>query len=414
MVDMAHDLIQLKESDDVKSYGYWVDVEKSIQFTEHPTQTWIQAMPLGTFQHPVHGPIVISPERVAKFADNVNNKVRGQDLDIDYDHKELTTEAAGWVKAARADVSNPDESTNGLWLLVDWTVEAAAKIKSKAFRYFSPEFVDVWKHPVTGQVFKDVLFGGGLTNRPFLKGILPINLSEMTDSQTTTGDSTSSDGGKMDREFLELMARSLNIEFEESTSDADLKALLDAYEAPEANSDDIDDSDDTVDEDSEEPTADMVSASELKKLAEANPLVAKLLAEQAEDRKRLAVVETANKLAEVNVKLSELKTTKRTLTPVAQKKLSDIMVSAPQKLSDNVFTLVREILDGATVELGERGGAHNGGEADIDAGGAFEAEVTKLTEGENGMNYADAVEQVAADNPALFEEYRNASFAGKD
>ena len=41
------------------------------------------------------------------------------------------------------------------------------------------EFMDEFVHPRTGVKYHDVLNGGGLTNRPFLKGIAPVNLSEL-------------------------------------------------------------------------------------------------------------------------------------------------------------------------------------------------------------------------------------------
>ena len=116
--------------------------------------SWIQAMPLGKYSHPVYGEINITPEKVARFADNVNRKVRGTDLDIDYDHKEYNGEAAGWVKQA-------EPRTDGLWILVEWTAKAWEAIKSKAYRYFSPEFDDEWSNPKTGEKYTDVLFGGG-------------------------------------------------------------------------------------------------------------------------------------------------------------------------------------------------------------------------------------------------------------
>ena len=62
--------------------------------------SWIMAMPIGKYNHPVYGKIDITSDRVQRFAANVNNGVRGIDLDIDYDHKEYGGEAAGWVRQA--------------------------------------------------------------------------------------------------------------------------------------------------------------------------------------------------------------------------------------------------------------------------------------------------------------------------
>jgi phage I-like protein len=161
-------------------FGYFVDLS-TIQLSDD-RPSWIQAMPLGKYKHPFFGDIEITPERVKRFSDNVNNKVRGTDLDIDYDHKMTSGEAAGWVTAA-------DARTDGLYLLVDWTPKARQSIREKAYRYFSPEFTDEWEHPKTSVKYKDVIFGGGITNRPFLKDIAPINASELVlgDQVTNTG-----------------------------------------------------------------------------------------------------------------------------------------------------------------------------------------------------------------------------------
>ena len=166
-------------------FGNLIDL-RGLQFEDAGNgnfSKWIQAMPLGKYMHPMHGVIDITPERVARFADNVNKGVRGQALDIDYDHKQHNGKAAGWVQKAEA---RPD----GLWILVEWVKEAWDDIKSGAYRYFSPEFVDEWVHPASQSKFNDVLFGGGITNRPFLKGILPINLSEiLAESESETNES---------------------------------------------------------------------------------------------------------------------------------------------------------------------------------------------------------------------------------
>src|ERR1700759_1393587 len=114
--------------------------------------TWIQAFPLGTWQHPVHGEIKITPDRIKRFAENVTNGVRGQDLNIDYDHQ--GGEAAGWGRAAEG------RGQNGLWLSVDWSPTARTQLAEKKYRYFSPEYNDEWENPTQpGIKHQAVLFG---------------------------------------------------------------------------------------------------------------------------------------------------------------------------------------------------------------------------------------------------------------
>jgi hypothetical protein len=153
--------------------GYLVDTSNEDVFVagEKDSSSWIQAFPFGKWTHPEYGDIEMNADRAARMAAGINQGIRDQDLPINYDHGEQRKDAAGWVQ--RADV-RPD----GLWLNVEWTREAYQKIKDKAYKYFSPEYMNAWKHPASGQEFKDVFVGGALVNMPHLKGILPLNLAE--------------------------------------------------------------------------------------------------------------------------------------------------------------------------------------------------------------------------------------------
>ena len=302
--------------------------------------SWIQAMPLGKYSHPVYGEINITPEKVARFADNVNRKVRGTDLDIDYDHKEYNGEAAGWVKQA-------EPRTDGLWILVEWTAKAWEAIKSKAYRYFSPEFDDEWSNPKTGEKYTDVLFGGGITNRPFLKDILPLNLSEkfselegeknMTPEQikelfALLGLEDGADFEAMKAKFAELAAKNGNTE-----------------EKPDPNTEQA-----PVNSDNLVAT---LSEKEVKQLSE-NPVTAKLLAameaqnkqliEQGLQFKEMKIKETVAKLNETASK------TGRGLTPNTQTSLTEIYKGVDDKTASLVTKLFENFVNGsATVKLSE-------------------------------------------------------------
>src|SRR5438034_187333 len=134
-------------------------------------KSWIHALPVGEYNHPVYGKMSLTSEKITNFAENIKAKVRGIDPSINEMHGVSGDgPAAGWVKDADA---RPD----GLWLSVEWTPATAQAIKDKKWRYFSAEYRDKWTNP-QGKEFKNVIFGGALTNRPFMKNLLPINLSE--------------------------------------------------------------------------------------------------------------------------------------------------------------------------------------------------------------------------------------------
>lgn len=151
--------------------SYFIDL-RGVELSDKDL-TWLHAMPIGTYDHPVYGELSFTSERLGRFADNVKNGVRQIDLDIDFDHKQDVakgSQAAGWIKDA-------DVKDDGLWIGVTFTDDAQAEIKAGKWKYLSPEFQDTWKD-AKGNSHQDVLFGAGLTNRPYLKDLLPIAASE--------------------------------------------------------------------------------------------------------------------------------------------------------------------------------------------------------------------------------------------
>ncbi|MDQ7790252.1 MAG: ChaB family protein [Clostridia bacterium] len=130
----------------------------------------IQIMRTGSWDHPQYGKFTINEDHLQGFVDSFYSQVRGVDLAVDQAH-DPNKGAAGWFK---------DVSKRGgeLWAKIAWTSWGLSLIRNKIFRYFSPEFHFSWTDEETKKAHKNVLFGGALTNRPFLKGMDPIMLSE--------------------------------------------------------------------------------------------------------------------------------------------------------------------------------------------------------------------------------------------
>ncbi len=363
--------------------SYLIDLAK-IQLFDMATgnSSWIQALPLGNYHHPVYGDIKVTPDRITRFADNIKNKVREQDLDIDYDHKAKDGRAAGWVRDADA---RPD----GLWVLVEWTDAAASALRAKEYRYFSPEFADEWEHPKTKQKFQDVMFGGALTNRPFLKDILPINLSEVFNAEKGTN--------SMDplKEIAKLLGLSEDVPAEDV-----IKKLQEHIGQTKTLSDEMA----SLKQKLTEPKS--PAEDHLKKLAETDASVKLLLEEREANAKRLAALEMANKLSEVNLKLSEIdRDAKFVIPPAIKDQVRDLAISSPKETGEIVMKLLSELASKGLVELGERGGSRI--TTDEPASKQFSDKVTALMKANEKLDYADAVTQVAADNPELFEQYRH-------
>jgi phage I-like protein len=368
--------------------GYLVDCA-GIQLDEAGNTSWIQVFPLGHWDHPLYGPIDVDTERAKRFADNVNSNVRGIDLAIDYDH---VTEgpAAGWYREAQV-------RDDGVWAKVEWTPKALQHLQEKEYRYFSPDFVDEWQHPSTGQKYQDVLFGGGLTNRPHLKGILPINLSEVIDRAPQPPKPP--EGGKMNEALRKLLAEKLGLP--ETATEADIQTEMDKKKswqfsetissppAPPAN-----------------PNADLI-----KKLGEVSPelgtLVQGMQQQLAEQSVQLHASRIEGAVAKLEAKAREKG---HTLTPADRQQLTEALVKVPVQLAEFTTTFAETLLDAKLVKLGETAGAgsHNSGGNGGNGKTAterFGESIKSLMEADKNMVLREAMSKAAAKDPALYAEY---------
>ncbi len=367
--------------------GYWTNLSSiKLEESNDTAVSTFQAFPYGSYDHPVYGKIDFTPEKADDVVRNFNANARGIEIDIDYDHKAKTGEAAGWVKAA-------EKRADGLWLTVEWTKTAAQKIKEKAYKYFSPEFADKWKHPKTGTTYKNVLFGGGITNRPFLKDILPLNMSELFAEQHKE-----KEGNWMSNTLREKLG------LPEDATDEQVNAKVDELAAAAAAK---------VEPPKEEDNPQLIAASELteaiKKLSEENPAVA-LLAEQVQNMsKTLEIQAVALKLAETaNVvkKLSD-PVEGRQLPAVVVNQLSDILATSPKEVGDKIVKLFESFNAVGYVQLGELGHSRHSSD---DMTKKFNDIVTKIVS-DDKLEYADAVQRAAMLHPEMYSEYRQNSYS---
>jgi len=362
----------------------------------------MQAMPLGKYDHPVYGEINITPERVAQFAENVNKEVRGQKLDIDYDHKAYGGEAAGWVEKAEA-------RHDGLWLLVDWTKKAYELIKERAYRYFSPEFNDEWKHPKDGTTFQNVLFGGAITNRPFLKDILPINMSELFTGATPPAPTPApaptpdpSKGGRMDPKVLRAtLGLAEDATDEQVTAKlAELAARPVPQQAPDAPA---------------SPEEVMALVRQLSDV-QGNPALKALTDLAQAQQKQLATLVHERHVQLVEQRLTELDMAMRdkhlAVPPAVKDQLREILIKSPKELGEKVFNAYKATLDLGLIDMTERGWRRRGD--DKSPTQQFLSEVDVLMSKDPKMTYAAAATQVSRENPQLAEQYREDSYIPSD
>lgn len=132
----------------------------------------VQILRVGKFDHPIYGEFEITKQTLAEMKKNFDAKIRGVDVAFDYFHKS-DEEASGWPTELYL-----SEDGNELWAKVEWTNKAQQKLHEREIRYFSPDFAFKWQDPETGVTYNNVLFGGGLTNRPFVKDMAAIVAAE--------------------------------------------------------------------------------------------------------------------------------------------------------------------------------------------------------------------------------------------
>jgi cell division protein FtsB len=132
----------------------------------------VQVLRVGKFNHPNYGLFEITDKVLSDMKQNFDKRVRGIDVSFDYYH-ESHGDASGWVKSLELSADKSE-----LWAEVEWTPIAAKKLADRELRYFSPDFAFKWTDPEGGAEYKNVLFGGGLTNRPFVKEMKAIVADE--------------------------------------------------------------------------------------------------------------------------------------------------------------------------------------------------------------------------------------------
>lgn len=140
----------------------------------------VQVMRTGTFHHPMYGKFSIKEgdldSMVKNFAEH--RPKAPTELVVDYEHQSTTpmqkAKAAGWIKGL-------ERVKEALFMLVEWTGEAAKAITANEYRFISPEFNLHYTDKETGKDIGPTLLSAALTNRPFLEGMGPVMLSETLD-----------------------------------------------------------------------------------------------------------------------------------------------------------------------------------------------------------------------------------------
>jgi phage I-like protein len=350
----------------------------------------IEVLRVGRWDHPKYGSFEVTLNELNGFIKSFEDNVRGIQIAFDLEHGETShgTEAVAWVKKLSKD-------GNRLLATVEWTELGLSKVAKGQYRYFSPEFVFKYEDPETGQTYNNVLMGGSLTNKPFIKRMAPILLSEEVYSETLSDIGVTSISTKKKEE------QSMNKEL--------LKALKLSENASQA---DID-------------GAIKKQLEEAKKLSESITSLNKKIedlekgATSKEDEIK-ALKEDKDKAANENIKLADrIVTIEKQLLEEEWKKLSEDTIAAGKMtpamaekfkasfMKDKEGTkALMETLQ-PIVKLDEQGSAHGEGEVNTSqAGTKLHDKVIKLMETEKITDFNVAMQRIVASEPELYNQYR--------
>jgi len=119
--------------------------------------------------------INITKEMLEGVKSNFDSNIRGIDIALDcntHDNDEGEKPAAAWLKTLEI-----SEDGLNLYGMVELTDTGKKITKGKEFKYLSVELSPIYQDE-SGKMHNNVLLGGTFTNRPAVKGLDPIKLSE--------------------------------------------------------------------------------------------------------------------------------------------------------------------------------------------------------------------------------------------
>lgn len=127
-------------------------------------------VPIVREMHPEHGLVEVTPETVARMAENVRAEVKTYHgklpVLIDHDPKRG---AAGWITGVETDSA-------GLWGEIEWNEQGVAAIEHQEFPFISPEWRPLWTDSRTGETYHEVFEGAGLVVRPQFRDLPPATV----------------------------------------------------------------------------------------------------------------------------------------------------------------------------------------------------------------------------------------------
>lgn len=153
------------------------ELPKNLSLDGEVPQTWVTVTKLGRFYDPRYGEFYITREMLLAMIDNFNKDTYGQEIFLDVAHAPSHGAAAKFLKLSL--------EGNKLRALLEWTPFGVEAVKNRGFKYLSADYTENYQDNEKRDQHGPLLFGAGLTIRPVIKGLDPVQLSEPDDSPPT-------------------------------------------------------------------------------------------------------------------------------------------------------------------------------------------------------------------------------------
>lgn len=161
-----------------KTKSGWDHTSETIKFSEDGKLMDVELLREGTFNHELYGQIEITPEKLNEIIKNFNDDVLDREVAFDMNHlPELP--AAAWIKSlsiGKRNIKGQDRYVLNAKALP--TPGGRKSIEEGEFKYFSAEYTDNFVDKENGKEYGTTLKGGGFTNRPWMPGMAPVQLSD--------------------------------------------------------------------------------------------------------------------------------------------------------------------------------------------------------------------------------------------
>lgn len=209
---------------------FFAPIDK-IVLSETTNTAWVNIINLGEYEHPQYGSIEFTAAQFAQWKKNFHAGVFGglgadgkPRVAADYGHS-MDSDVNPETQKASGYMLDLKLEGNKVYALVEFTPAAADAIRKKEFAWWSiSEFADVMDKK-SGENVGAALGGGALTNRPYIPGLEPIQLSDLRPATKTL---------ELKRQLEQQTAEiaKLKREAHEGRIVANMKALQDAGVPP--------------------------------------------------------------------------------------------------------------------------------------------------------------------------------------